>query len=383
MLYPIGIIAGLHYFVLYDGIILFLCFVLTKIIALKRPQIAQNTNPLMTFHYFIAAFCLLMSNYFYSGVKKVLESPKGINWVFENEQDIDFQWFIEQGWLYFLSPDFKNQLVSIVHVSNSFMLSIVLLAQLGVIFSFKNKSYFRFVVGALIGFHIGFFLLDGCSFLEWIVLDLAFIYIFSINRAFEKRTFTKNTLIVSIALFLLGFIIFTPQKLSWYESHIRRLFSFKVENTEGALYDISPNDLGLSNAVFAGLSINYLFDKKTLCYTAYSTKYEGMKTIKNATTLDLDSLTTIKGENPYNAFLKDNTEKYIKNFFKNSDKQYDWLSFISPPGHYLAMRWQKSPILPKNIDKPKFFILTAKEFYMNKNYSLQQRDSLTIVFDLK
>lgn len=91
----------------------------------------------------------------------------------------------------------------------------------------------------------------------------------------------------------------------------------------------------------------------------------------------------MKGENPFDAQLKSNTERYIKQYFKHKDKQYTWLNSISPVGHYLSMRWQKDKIHPKQIDNPKAFIITAKEYFVDKNYELLQRDSLSVVFDVK
>jgi hypothetical protein len=383
LLYPIGIVSGLHYFVLFDGSILFLCLVLTQKIISKIPQWQKGKEESLTFQYFLTAYCLLTTSYFYSGVKKVLESPKGFNWVFENEQYVDFQFFMKQGWLYFLSPSAQNQLIDTARALNPFILGIVLLAQLGVIFSFVHRTFFRLVMCALISFHVGFFLLDGCSFLEWIVLDLVFLYIFSIQKNYQKNAFNRNTLMTSIYIYILGFFLFTPPKLSWFESHIRRIYRFEVENTEGVRFMVSPNDLGFGNAVFAGLNIAHLFDKKTLTVTSYSSKYEGMKTIKNVSAVALDSLTELKGENPFDAHLKTLTERYIKHYFKHKDKQYAWLNGISPVGHYLSMRWHKDKIHPTQIDNPKAFIITAKECFINSNYEWIQRDSIAVVFDLK
>jgi hypothetical protein len=383
MLYPIGVVSGLHYFVLFDASILFLCLILTQKIVSKIPQLREEKTDSLTFQYFLVAYCLLTSIYFYSGLKKVLESPKGINWVFENEQYVDFQFFMKQGWLYLLAPSTQNQLIDTARALNPYILSIVLLAQLGVIFSFVHRTFFRLVLVALISFHVGFFLLDGCSFLEWIVLDLVFLYIFSVQKNYQKNAFNRKTLMTSIYIYILGFFLFTPPKLSWFESHIRRIYRFEVENTEGVRFVVSPNDLGFANAVFAGLNIAYLFDKKTLTATAYSSKYEGMKTIKNVSATALDSLTELKGENPFDAQLKSNTERYIKQYFKHKDKQYTWLNSISPVGHYLSMRWQKDKIHSKQIDNPKAFIISANECFINKNYEWIQKDSLSVVFDLK
>ena len=385
MTYPVGAMSTLHFFVLYDGIILFLCLIFAKKIVSLFPQIAtkNGVNPSWTLQYLVLAYCLLTSSYLYSGIKKIVESPKGINWVFENEQYIDFQFFMEQGWLYFLSPSTKNQLLETAHALNSFILAAILLAQIGVIFSFANKKYFRMVVGTLICFHVGFFLLDGCSFLEWIILDAFFIYVFTISKEFSSTAFNKNTFLSSMGLFLLGFIIFTPPKLAWYESRSRRIFSFEVENTEGVRFKISPNDLGFGNAVFAGLNINYLFNRKTLSNTDFGDKYKGMNLIKHASMGNLDSLTLAFGENPYNLIIMENTKRYIVNYFKNSEKQYRWLSVLSPPGHYLSMRWQDNNIHPTLIQNPKSFIVKAQEKFINSNDDSVLRDSFSISIPLK
>ena len=239
------------------------------------------------------------------------------------------------------------------------------------------------MVGTLICFHVGFFLLDGCSFLEWIILDAFFIYVFTISKEFSSTAFNRNTFVSSMGLFLLGFIIFTPPKLAWYESRSRRIFSFEVENTEGVGFKISPNDLGFGNAVFAGLNINYLFNKKTLSNTSFASKYKGMNMIKHASMHDLDSLTLAFGENPYNPILMENTKRYIVNYFKNGNKQYNWLSLISPPGHYLSMRWHENNIHPTLIQNSRFFIVKVQEKFINSNNNSVVRDSFSISIPLQ
>lgn len=192
-------------------------FALKKILELN-PSCPDNKGALSPLDgVVLTAVAVHFSNYFYSGVQKIIVAESLTGWVFDNPTYFLSYAATTIGALpiTYLGDEFANTVISWMKAFVVPINALTFLSQLFAVFAITRIRLAILLTAFFDIMHVGIFLVSGIFFYKWIVLNL--LIVFSLSRIKEKiipREFL---------LWLVGVVIFAPflffvAFLGWYDT---------------------------------------------------------------------------------------------------------------------------------------------------------------------
>ena len=367
---------------LLDMLILFSTFMVIK-------RFYKNFSILL---FFIAVICLHASNYFIPGLGKIIISNEYINWIWLNDLGNIIVARYTQGWIGdLLSLETVLSISSHVQQWTVVAQIITFLSQVLVLIVFLNKRFSLLLFLSFELLHIGVFLATGIFFWEWILINLALVYIInSLDVEKSKQIFNRKVMLVAIPFIFLGNGVFNSSFLAWYDTPLHNYFDVYAVDEDNKEYKMDKNLFAPYEQVLYSSNVTSYLDQKIMTTWSSSTQemMEGLTQLstqedKSQIKVNIANLEEQYGYNYFNlkqqkifeTFIK----KYIQNFNDHNGETFFW-DTIAPIKHtYYSLNWSKSI---NNLKKIKYInIKFHKKFYnhdSNKLMTIEEKTLCTI-----
>lgn len=322
--------------------------------------------------YFYLALCIIASDYFVTGISKLLISPHGYEWATDNRISDLFLNAHQRGWL----VDFSEKQIENIHAVllkyNVFLQVIVLLLELTAIMILRNVHTAILLIALLFVMHLAIFLIGGIFFWKWMLIDLLVLAIIISNKSnFYPDIFTKTNFKVSLIIITTSFIWLRPYTIGWFDTRINQFFIYEAEDLRGQTLELNKNDFNPYHQWIQYDKLLFLVDDKCLPvsgfgYTiSYSIK-QGLDTIKPD---NIQSFISQNGEVFFDKQKADAFNQFMFTFFKNRNANYTKLlltKFHAPNHLYHSGRTCGLNCLDKIKKLNVFYCLTYNQGWRTK-----------------
>jgi len=365
---------------LIEILILFIVFMFLKRIYKK----------ISIFAFLITVISLHVANYYIPGVGKMRLSDHYFDWIWINDLSNILIAKYAEGWLGSIIPDtwiliimewFSN--LTIIMQLGAFLMQILALF----VFFHKRFSLILFSLFELL--HIGIFLASGILFWEWILLNIAIIYVVkNLNPKEIKKIFNYKIMWASILVIFLGTEIFHSRSLAWYDTPLSNSYEIYATMENGEKYKVDKTLFAPYDRTFYRTILDCFVDQplKTSWSTMNQKNMEELTILSNK---EDDSL--IKkdiylfeqkyGQNKFDKVKQEKVKNFLKVFFTNFNT-YDnnkilW-NYFSPVRHtYVSFNWDEISYL--NLDIKEIEIFSTKRFYSHYHHKLHDLEKKSIL----
>ena len=276
--------------------------------------------------------CLIATHYWAPGFVKFEQ-----NWILYDQLNWLLPATYANGWLGFLDSQTISLITQKLGYFNIPLKILTLIFEFGSMFFFFNRSSVKFFLCGWVFFHLGIFLFTGIFFWVWILLDVAFLYLFLKKDGISTLPiFNLKYLIVSMVLIISGSLWSKPVVLAWFNVPVTYTYRFEAETEGGKNYKLPPKFFAPFDYQFTLGSFSYLVNKPLLSTVWGASSDPGMG--KRLMKLNSDKLLfsfeeqngTVhfdkKSKEAFNLFIKQYTHNWNKRF---SNKTY--FSYIEAP----------------------------------------------------
>ena len=327
-----------------------------------------------TSHFIQAVIAFQISGYILSGISKLLISPNGLEWIFENDLSLLFHNASLRGWLSNL-PTEMNESVSVFLNSYGKLLNILtFFMEIGMIFFFLNSKLARFFLIGILLFHIGTMAISGVFFWVWIILDVAIILCFlQFNQFLKEHLFGKKSLYKSFLLIGLSILLVKPPIYAWFDSPYQWFVKVMVEDIDGKKYVMHKHDFGLYSPYFTQGYLKYTINSKLLSPSGYAThKYKEFQALKKSKITSLDSVKNKFGKNYYDADKDSFVTQFLTNYYQHINNLLKKPCTYNYPGS-LKQLYMYQPLQEKyrfNKKVVRVSLVLNKYYFTNDSYKL-------------
>lgn len=174
------------------------------------------------------------------------------------------------GWLGFLQPKTIVKLSQHLAWLEWPMRVFVMVLEAGCILFMLRPKVSLFLLGAMVIFHLGVFLLIGFLFWTWIFLDIALLFLLLKGGQIKAwAIYTKQYLLVS--MILIGFCSYwaNPPALAWFDTRVSYTYQIEAVNELGEQFILEPSFFAPYEDVFTMSSFNYLIKDNTVLVGPY------------------------------------------------------------------------------------------------------------------
>jgi hypothetical protein len=275
--------------------------------------------PKTGFHFFYFVICIIASNYFMSGVIKILMSPHGYEWLLYNKISDLFINVHARGWLRGYDETLIQRLWHFLEKYNLFLQSLILVLELSAIFLFRN---IRLAIGLLLFLalmHFGIFLVGSMLFWKWMVIDLSLAFLLWKNRMIYKELFSKRTLLISTVIIMTSIVWLKPYTIGWFDTPYNQYFTYEAEDELGNTAEVGKNELDPYHQWFQYDKFLFLVDKTCLQISGfgYVKKFLVKRNLDTIPPSKLPLLEEEFGKNAYREEQADAFNDLIRNYFTN------------------------------------------------------------------
>jgi hypothetical protein len=191
-----------------------------------QPQVSTHNNTWQVLHVFLyLTIAVHFSNYFYSGLEKVLLNHSLTTWIFENHTEYLTLSAMEYGTLP-ISPILKAFPWIFLLIGHSIPLInfISLSSQFATIVALVRVRWMIALTILFDLFHVAIFLLSGIFFWKWIILNLSIVIGL---RCFPRGPIPRPAIAGAIVCLLSAPFLFFVVRLGWFDT--RAPISTKIE----------------------------------------------------------------------------------------------------------------------------------------------------------
>lgn len=370
---------------LIEVLILLIVFMLVKRVYKKISIIA----------FFITVICLHVSNYYIPGAGKLLLSENYFDWIWVNDLSNILVAKYAEGWLTgFISPAWITMIIEWFSNLAILMQLGAFLMQILAIFALFHRRFSLILFLLFELFHMAIFLASGILFWEWVLLNIAIIYVVkNLNPEEIKKIFNYRVMLTSILIIFLGNHIFHSRWLAWYDTPLSNSYEiyatmengekYQVDKTLFAPYDRTFYRTILDSFVQQPLKSSWsTTNQKCMEELTLLSNKKDYSSIKN----DIYLFEQKYGQNKFDQLKQEKIINFIKIFFKNFNTYNNdtiiW-NYFSPVRHtYVSFDWDKISYL--NLDVKEIEVFSTKRFYShyhNKLFNLQKESLIKIIID--
>jgi hypothetical protein len=287
------------------------------------------------FLYFV--ICIVASNYFMSGIAKIIRSPHGYEWLMHNNPSNLFFNVYARGWL--INHENSAQLIAnFLSIFGSYLQAVVLLLELSALFLLKSRKITITLLVFLICMHLGLFISGSMFFWKWIVVDGLIIYLLCKKHVESAFLFNRSLFYFSVVVIVASNFWLHPMMIAWNDTKVNQFFTYEVTDKSGNVYQFKKNDMNPYHQWFQYDSFLFLVNKPCLPISGfgYTHNYELANEINHLKNDAYFSLEQKKGVNHFNTEKKLAYDNFIRQYFKMKNKYLNELfipKIVKAPNH--------------------------------------------------
>ncbi|MBP7808983.1 MAG: hypothetical protein KA163_06805 [Bacteroidia bacterium] len=290
-------------------------------------------------HFVYLVLCIIASNYFISGVSKITMSPRGYEWLLNNNLSDLFLNVHARGWLCDYTEETIRSISNFLNDNSVLLQSIILVLELSALILLKN---IRLCIGLLVLLclmHFGIFLAGSMLFWKWMVMDLVLaIVLWRKKKYFEELFFKKKMFTTSVLIIFSSVIWLRPYTIGWFDTKVNQYFTYEAEDENGKIAEVSKNELNPYHQWFQYDRFLFLVNKKCLPVSGfgYTNQYRLKARLDTALIETIPWLQAKYGINHFDSLKYQKFNSFIKTYFNNKNEIQStnfFLGKLRPPHH--------------------------------------------------
>lgn len=314
-------------FPLYDKRLLFDLLILFTVHVYARLYL-----PRFKTSFLFLALCVLASGYFAGGFIKILISPHGYEWLWNNDPADLFYNSCHRGWMASCSEDTVQTLGNFFSRYGKPFQTLAFIIELSALFLLHSRRAGIVILCALLAMHSGIFILAGILFWKWMAIDLLLLFFYFyksgiwINDLFRPHTYRSSLVVICLC-----FAWLQPIPFGWHDTPANQYFTYEVEDEAGNVYALGKNEMNPYHQWFQIDRFLFLVNKPCLPLTGfgYTYKYSVAKAIKKAGAAHYAEVELEKGKQYFQLMQKQAYERFIQTYFRNRNNRLNTRFFPS------------------------------------------------------
>jgi hypothetical protein len=319
-------------FDLFDKRLLFDILLMFTALGYARLYFPKIRTP---FFYFV--ICIIASNYFMSGIIKIIMSPHGYEWLLYNKISDLFINVHARGWLAGYDPAFIQKYWVLLEKYNILLQSIILVIELAAIFLFRNIRFAIILLILLALMHVGIFLAGSMLFWKWIVIDLSMALLLWKYKLYYQELFSKKMVLTSGFIIITSVVWLKPYTIGWFDTPYNQYFTYEAEDEQGKIAEVGKNELDPYHQWFQYDKFLFLVDKTCLQMSGfgYVKKFGLKRQLDTIPPPQLPMLEEEYGKNTYREEQAEDFEDFIRTYFTNRNLRQEklFVTKLQPPHH--------------------------------------------------
>ncbi len=274
--------------------------------------------------YLFLALCVVASGYVAGGFIKLLISPHGYEWLWNNQPADLFYNSCQRGWLAACSDSTVQAFGNFFSRYGKLFQALAFIIELSALFLLHSRRTGIVVLCSLLAMHVGIFILAGIFFWKWMIIDLLLLFCyFYKNGLWVNDLFRPHHYRTSLVVICLSFAWLQPIPFGWHDTAANQYFSYEVEDDRGTVYPLGKNGMNPYHQWFQIDRFLFLVNKPCLPLTGfgYTYKYSMAKAIQKAGPEHYAEVEREKGKNYFQPLQKQQYEAFIQTYFRNRNKR--------------------------------------------------------------
>lgn len=281
--------------------------------------------------------CMVASNYFVTGVSKIVMSPHGYEWLMDNQLSDFFLNAHQRGWMYNVSDETIQGIYSFIDNGNFLLKFLTLIIELSAFCILINRRWALIGLSLFIVLHFGIFIAGSMLFWKWIAIDALLIFIL-LNQSNEIKFYSKSAFKTSLFVILTSIVWLRPYPIGWFDTKVNQFFNYEAEDENGQTVTLHKNDFNPYHQWIQYDKFLKLVNQKALPISGFGYTHD-FKMQYQVETIHPDSLINFiseNGKNNYDEEWKIKYDDFMKRFFYNRNQrgeQLKILEYIRSPHH--------------------------------------------------
>jgi len=271
----------------------------------------------------VVMLSLIASNYYVSGVGKILLGPHWFSWIQENNLFVHFIFSHQFGWLHYLNNE-SIEIIAKNIATNEFILCLftVFIELVSILIGLSLCSA-SFILILLCAFHFGVFFESGIFFWKWIcvlLLTLSMLLIYKKN--FKNNFFGCSSFLSILIICLFSKKIYNPVELSWWDPKYNIRFEYFVDTNHHINQQISGHFFAPYEQYFTFQRLYGLVSDQIMTPNIPFSDYYKYKSLQS---LPIDQIYQWRDQNKKCTYNPDEVKalsNFIITYFKNYNNQY-------------------------------------------------------------
>lgn len=358
--FPIGGFPLFDVRILFDLLILFSCFLLFRIFFYLHSA-----------NFFLLSLCMLASSYFFSGARKLFNSPGTDPWITANNLGDLLTNCSLRGWPITVNfIDFGSKYSALLQI-------FTLITELSAIFILFQKKISIAILLAIIAMHAGIFAFTGFFFWKWMCVNIFFIILLlSLPKKFLDEIFTKGKFKYSLLIIAFSYFFFGPLKINWHDTPFTQFFRYEAVVESGKVFPLNKKDFKPFDQYFQYDRFHYLVNEKLLPVSGfgYST-YNIAAQVRKANPETIGEMEQTFGKNYFDEEKSEQFDSFIKTYFRNYNGTINeniLVNFFSAPSHVMHTEHpfffrSNEKVVQLRVIFVKYFSINGKKALLKEN----------------
>ena len=293
------------------------------LIAYMAYMYAQLVVPTLKVPFTYVALCIVGATYFYSGVKKIMISPHGYEWLVNNNPAYLFLNMHLLGWMANASDTTISKLFNFLSAYKVPLQLLVLLIELAGLLLLRARKLSIVLLSLCICLHLGIFIMGSTIFWKWILVEVALIVVLLRDKNVNEYLFSKRAFISSLIIIVSSPLWLQPNMYGWHDTPMNQYFSFEVTDDKGNTYPIAKNDMNPYHQWFQFNTFHFLLREPCLRISpfGFTQQYKLAKAIQDAGPGDYKTLLSTYGKNVYDETKTNKFNEFIRTYFRNRNRR--------------------------------------------------------------
>ncbi len=276
--------------------------------------------------------CLVAAVYWEPGISKV-----GIGWL--DYAGLHFMPLAAyaHGWRSALAPEAIVEFANLLTAFDTPMRIFVLAIELGCIAFLAHRLWSIALLGLVMVFHLGVFVLYGYLFWTWIALDAILISVLIADlRVARIAIYSRGHLLLSMLLIGTAGYWCQPSSLAWFDSPLSYTFRYFGVGDSGVEYEVPPRFFAPYGDAFTMANFSYLINEHKVLVSPYGianrARIGGLLAARDAA--DIFRLENELGANRYDAARAEQYYDFLTRYLEHYNRRqrhFDAQRYAPPP----------------------------------------------------
>jgi hypothetical protein len=307
--------------------------------------------------------CIVASNYFYTGVAKIIMSPHGYEWLTQNNLADLFLNVHLRGWMANVSEDTLHSIWSLLDRFHIPLQILILITELSALFLLKSRKLSLLILSSSFLMHLAIFICGSMLFWKWMAIDLTLFYLIWKNKKVVEEMRYKVFFSTSVIIILFAFAWLRPYMIGWFDTPVNQYFTYEVEDRDGNIYQLPKNEMNPYHQWFQYDHFLFLVNKPCLPVTGfgYTYNYKLSEKLRGADAGSVLKLREEYGFSQYDSRKGTVYYSFVQTYFKNRNRLL---------GNGIFLTALRAPFHLHGTSKGKLYVGQAPVTYFRVIYNL-------------